>query len=125
MKALFERGSHFIHCRRLLGKYIAAVVSSGSGRDEAVLDYLKLCSHINGAQYCGGVSSAVPVSEQKLKEAYQLGSKFISDIKQNKQYPQQIETIERYKQYFKKIMQMRQKDWSEEYQCWLDKGWLD
>ena len=26
MKALWERASHFIHCRRLLGKYVAGVV---------------------------------------------------------------------------------------------------
>lgn len=31
MEALFERASHFIHCKRLLGKYVAAAVSSGSG----------------------------------------------------------------------------------------------
>jgi len=34
MKAFFDRSSHFIHCKRLLGKYIAGVVSSGSGQDK-------------------------------------------------------------------------------------------
>jgi len=37
MKALFDRSSHFIHCKRLLDKYVAGVVSSGSGQDTASL----------------------------------------------------------------------------------------
>jgi multimeric flavodoxin WrbA len=41
MKALFDRASHFIHCKRLLGKYVSGVVSSGSGQDKNVLDYIK------------------------------------------------------------------------------------
>jgi len=32
MKALFDRSAHFIHCKRLSGKYIIGVVSSGSGK---------------------------------------------------------------------------------------------
>ena len=58
MKALFDRSSHFIHCKRLLGKYIAGVVSSGSGQAQEVLDYIKYYGHTCGAQYAGGVSCA-------------------------------------------------------------------
>ncbi|MBU1998127.1 MAG: flavodoxin family protein, partial [Candidatus Omnitrophica bacterium] len=54
MKALFDRSAHFIHCKRLLGKYIAATVSSGSGQDQDVLDYIRLYAHTCGAQYSGG-----------------------------------------------------------------------
>ena len=41
MKALFDRSSHFIHCKRLLGKYIVGVSTSGSGYDKPVLNYIE------------------------------------------------------------------------------------
>ena len=31
LKAVLDRSSHFIHCKRLLGKYICGVVTPGSG----------------------------------------------------------------------------------------------
>jgi multimeric flavodoxin WrbA len=124
LKALFERASHFIHCKRLLGKYIVAVISSGSGQDEDVLDYIKHYAHTCGAQYSGGVSSRVPVSEEKMEEAYRLGLRLAIDIKEKKAYLKQIVLIEESKQHFKELIKKRKNDWTEEYQYWQDKGWL-
>jgi len=124
MKTLFDRSSHFIHCKRLLGKYIAGVVSSGSGQDKDVLDYIKYYAHTCGAQYSGGVSSRAPVSKEKLEGAYKLGNKFASDVKEKRAYPDQIELIEKGKRHFGEIIKARKNDWQEEYQYWLDKGWL-
>ena len=124
MKALFDRSAHFIHCKRLLGKYIAGVVSSGSGNDLEVLDYIKFYAHTCGAQYSGGVSSAAHTVEQKKEEAFKLGKKLSADIKEKKVYPEQLESIEKAKQYFRKIIEARKKDWEGEYRYWLDKGWL-
>jgi len=122
MKALFDRSAHFIHCKRLLGKYILGVVSSGSGYDKAVLDYLAYYAHACGAQYSGGVSSAVPVSKEKMAEAFTLGNKFISDIVKKIKYPEQTNFIERGREHFKKIILLRKKDWPEEYKYWQEKG---
>lgn len=124
MKALFERSAHFIHCKRLLGKYIAGVVSSGSGQDKAVLDYIKFYAHTCGAQYSGGVSSARFSIEEKMEEGLRLGRKIALDIKQKKIYPDQLELIEKGKQHFAEVIKARKNDWQEEYQYWLDKGWL-
>ena len=124
MKALFERASHFIHCKRLLGKYIAGVVSSGSGNDKDVLDYIESYARVCGAQYSGGVSSSAPIAKEKMEEALELGNNFISDIKEKRAYPQQLRTIEEDKNNFKKIIQKRKDDWPEEYRYWQDKGWL-
>jgi len=124
MKALFDRSAHFIHCKRLLGKYIAGVVSSGSGYDNPVLDYIKFYGHTCGAQYSGGVSSGLPLSKEKMEEAYSLGVKFASDIKGEKAYPEQIAQIERGKRHFGEIIKKRKNDWTQEYQYWQDKGWI-
>jgi multimeric flavodoxin WrbA len=124
LKAVLERSSHFIHCKRLLGKYIAGVVSSGSGQDKDVLDYIAYCGHTYGAQYAGGVSSRAPVSKEKMEEAFRLGSELALCIKEKRQFPDQMRIIEEGKEHFRKIVQMRKEEWKEEYQYWRDKGWL-
>ena len=124
MKTLFDRSSHFIHCKRLLGKYIVGVVSSGSGQDEDVLDYIKYYAHTCGAQYSGGISAQSPISEEKVKEAFKLGNKLVGDIQGGKMFPDQINIIEKGKEHFRKIIEKRKDTWAEEYQYWKDKGWL-
>ncbi len=124
MKALFDRSSHFIHCKRLMGKYITGVVSSGSGHDKEVLDYIKHYSHTCGAQYAGGVSSNVPISDEKKEEAFNLGKSLSAVIKDKRLFPDQIKIIEAAKVHFKRIMEKRKDEWLEEYRYWKDKGWL-
>lgn len=124
MKALFDRSSHFIHCKQLLGKYVAGVVSSGSGHDKEVLDYIKYYANTCGAQYSGGVSSAASAIKEKSGESVELGRKIISDIREKRAYPDQIDVIEKGKQHFGAVIRARKDDWKEEYQYWLDKGWL-
>ena len=124
MKALWDRAAHFIHCRRLLGKYVVGVVSSGSGQDKTVLDYIQYYAHTCGVQYSGGVSAAGHALEEKTAEAHELGCRLVSDIQEKKIYPEQIKIIDSGREHFKQVIQMRKDDWVEEYQYWRDKGWL-
>jgi len=124
MKTLFDRSAHFIHCKRLLGKYVAGVVTSGSGQNKEVLDYIKFYAHTCGAQYSGGISAFQQFGQDKIEEAYALGKKFAADIKEKKAYPQQMEIIEQGKLHFARIIRLRKDDWQEEYNYWLEKGWL-
>ncbi len=123
-KALFDRSSHFIHCKRLLDKYIVGVVTSGSGQDQEVLDYIKYYGHTCGAQYSGGVSSSERAVAEKIEEAYQLGQKLAQDIKEKRIFADQMKTIEAGREHFKRLIQLRKEDWKEEYQYWQQKGWL-
>jgi multimeric flavodoxin WrbA len=124
MKALFDRSSHFIHCKRLLGKYIAGVVTSGSGRDGDVLDYIEYYSHACGAQFAGGVSSAADKLTENLAAAAQLGKELARDIKEKRVFADQMKVIEAGRKHFKRIIQLRKDDWQEEYAYWRGKGWL-
>lgn len=124
MKNLFDRSGHFIHCKRLLGKYIAGVVSSGSGEDKAVLDYMKYYGHVCGAQYAGGVSSCRPVSNDTKEEAFLLGKSLCAAIRDKKIFPDQMKILEAGHERFKTIMTMRKNDWPDEYRYWQNKGWL-
>ncbi|MDD5730392.1 MAG: flavodoxin family protein [Candidatus Omnitrophica bacterium] len=124
MKTLFDRSAHFIHCKRLLGKFVAGVVTSGSGQDEQVLDYIRFYGHTCGAQYSGGISCRNSEVESKEQEAALLGRKLAADIKSKKIYPEQNEIIEKSKLHFAAVMKLRRNDWQEEYKYWQDKGWL-
>jgi multimeric flavodoxin WrbA len=124
MKALWDRAAHFIHCRRLLGKYVVGVVSSGSGQDKAVLEYIQYYANTCGALYAGGVSSRAPINKETREEALNLGSKLTLDIQDKRVFPEQLKPIEELKEHFKHVIQIRKDDWVEEYQYWLSKGWL-
>jgi multimeric flavodoxin WrbA len=124
MKALFERSAHFIHCKRLLGKYIAGVVTSGSGFDKPVLDYIKFYANTCGAQYSGGVSSTRTSIQEKAQEGFKLGARIALDIREKREYPEQLELIEKGKRHFAEIIKARKEEWRDEYKYWLEKGWL-
>ncbi|MDP1853012.1 MAG: flavodoxin family protein [Candidatus Omnitrophota bacterium] len=124
MKALWERAGHFIHCRRLLGKYVVGVVSSGSGEDRTVLDYIQHYANICGALYTGGVSSRAPINKETKEEARNLGDKLMLDIQEKRVSSEQIKVIEEFKEHFADIIKMKKDDWKEEYHYWLNKGWL-
>ncbi|MDD5254518.1 MAG: NAD(P)H-dependent oxidoreductase [Candidatus Omnitrophica bacterium] len=125
LKALWDRTAHFIHCRRLEGKYIAGVVTSGSGRNASVLEYIRHYARACGAQYMGGISSQrqAPAPEKK-KEAKLLGKKLAQDIAERMTYPEEARFLEEFKQHFRRIMQLRKNEWTEEYRFWQEKGWL-
>lgn len=124
MKALFDRSTHFIHCKRLLGKYIAGVVTSGSGDDAQVLNYIRHYVQTCGAQYSGGVSCVEHAVEEKLAEAFQLGKKMAQDLQERTEFPEQIKTIEASKQHFHRLMELRKDEWLPEYAYWQNQGWL-
>lgn len=124
MKVLFDRASHFIHCKRLWGKYLAGVVTSGSGQDKDVLNYIKYYAHTCGAQYSGEIACGVPVSREKIQKAVSLGQKLFYDIKIKRKYPAQIKIIENGKAHFRQIMLRRKNQWTEEYLYWQHEGWL-
>jgi multimeric flavodoxin WrbA len=120
MKSLFERASHFIHCKRLRGKYIAGAVTSGSGNDKEVLAYMRHCSLTCGAYYVGGVSSRSPVTPEKKAEALRLGKQLVAAIRAKKNYPGQRKQIEEGIKYFKALVGRRKDSWSGEYLYWKE-----
>lgn len=124
MKALLDRSSHFIHCKRLMGKYLVAVITSGAGYDKVLLDYLKYYTHACGGQYSGGISVRGDLIKAKFEEAYKLGQKTAQDIREKRVYPEQIKIINAGKEDFKKVIKLRKDDWKEEYRYWQQQGWL-
>jgi multimeric flavodoxin WrbA len=120
LKALFDRTSHFIHCQRLIGKYTCGIVTSGSGKGEMVLEYIKHYSNTIGAQYTGGINIKVPLKEKDFEEAVKLANDFIDSIKEKRKFKEQMEIIEKNKEYFKNLVLKRKEEWTYEYEYWLN-----
>lgn len=124
LKAVMDRSSHFIHCQRLLGKYAGCIVTSGGGRGEEVLDYIKDYVITCGAQYVGGVSTKSPLNQTAKEQARKLGKNLIGAIKERKNYPEQLVQIKKFREFFKDIIWARKDDWIQEFKYWQEKIWL-
>ena len=124
LKMFFDRSTHFIHCLRLLGKYTAAVATSGGGPHEMVLDYLKYFSIICGAQYVGGVSTSVPVTQGIRDKAAKVGENLVEAIKNKREFLDQMKEIQSRRSFFKRIIEAHKGEWSGEYNYWKELGWL-
>ncbi len=124
LKALLDRTSHFIHCKRLLGKYVTAVVSSGSGQNESVLEYIKYYANQCGAQYLDGVSAQLPINEETLAKAEKIGDDFKTSIQNMSILPDQMAVILSGIDFYRERIKMRSKEWPGEYNYWVENNWL-
>ncbi|MDO9572794.1 MAG: NAD(P)H-dependent oxidoreductase [Candidatus Omnitrophota bacterium] len=124
LKNLLDRSSHFIHCQRLLGKYVVAIATSGGGPHEMVLDYMRDYALACGAQYVGGVSSAIPITKEVKNKAKNLGVALVEAINKKKMFPVEQATIQARRGYFKKVIEAMKDDWAGEYRYWKEKGWI-
>lgn len=124
LKAVMDRSSHFIHCQRLLGKYVGCIVTSGSGRGKEVLDYIKDYVITCGAQYVGGISSKAPVTKTVKEQTRSFGQKLVKAIKEREEYPEQLKEIENFRKFFKDVIQARKNEWEAEFRYWQEQGWI-
>jgi multimeric flavodoxin WrbA len=124
LKTFLDRSTHFIHCQRLLGKYVGAVATAGGGPQQMVLDYIHHYSLVCGAQYVGGVSSVVPVTEEIKKRTSELGRNLVQAMRNKTEFPHEMEEILSRRNYFRRIIEIHKEEWSAEYDYWREKGWL-
>lgn len=124
LKVFLDRSTHFIHCQRLLGKYVGAVATAGGGPQQMVLDYIRHFFLVCGAQYVGGVSCVVPVTEEARKRGVEVGQALVEAIRKKTEFPRETEEILSRRDYFRRIIEFHKKEWSGEYEYWKEKGWL-
>lgn len=124
MKTLLDRTSHFVHCLRLTGKYVAAVTTSGGGGGEATAAFLRRYAVTVGAQFAGSIDARVPLGEAHLAEARALGTALVTAIAEKKTWPDQAQAIDEQLQRFGHIIAFQKDHWPFEFKYWQDKGWL-
>ena len=124
MKALLDRTSHFVHCLRLMGKYTAAVTTSGGGGGVDTHVWLRKYSATVGAQFVGGVDARVPLKDSDFAQALDLGKELVAAIQEERTYSDQLQIIDAQKRRFGQLIALRKTQWPYEYEYWHRKGWL-
>ncbi|MDA8335557.1 MAG: flavodoxin family protein [Peptococcaceae bacterium] len=127
LKMFLDRFANPLHCLRLLGKYGAAVATAGGSGHEETVDYLEQFLQRLGVQCVGKLALTMedgPVDQESAKAARELGEKLVAAIKEQKEFPGQLQTIETRRAYFRDLMIKRRDRWPWEYRYWREKGWL-
>lgn len=124
LKTLLDRTSHFIHCLRLMDKYLAAVTTSGGGGGAETQEFLRRYAVTVGAQFVGGVDASVPLQEADFAAARKLGASLAANIRDQSRDPAQLFAIEEQKKRFSRIIGANRDRWLYEHKYWQNKGWL-
>jgi len=124
LKTLLDRTSHFIHCLRLMDKYIAAVTTSGGGGGADAQVFLKRYAQSVGAQFVGGVDANMPLKAADFAAAQKLGATLAISIRDQTCDPAQMYAIEEQKKRFGHLINVHRESWPHEYKYWQKKGWL-
>jgi len=124
LKALLDRTSHYIHCLSLMGKYFAAVTTSGGGSGDTTAAFIRSYAISVGAQYVGAVHKALPLNDTARQEARALGESLVEAISEKRAWSDQIAAIESHKAHFRGGIIHNRERWSYEYGIWQQKGWL-
>jgi multimeric flavodoxin WrbA len=123
-KALLDRSSHFVHCLRLSGKYLASVTTSGGGGGTNTNAFLKAYATLVGAQYAGFADARVPLQDADLDAARALGTALVTAIAEKQAWPEQIRAIEAHRRLFGQVMALHKDQWPYEQAYWRERGWL-
>ena len=124
LKALLDRTSHFVHCLRLMGKYVAVVTTSGGGRGDATAAFLKSYALMAGAQFVGATHASLPLTSDHQADAWRLGEALVEAIQERQQWADQLEAIEGQRMFFRKTIDFWKEQWPYEYAYWKKMGWL-
>jgi multimeric flavodoxin WrbA len=129
LKTFIDRLGHAIHCQRLLGKYGAVVATAGGSGQVETADYLETLLNRMGVQCTGRVACTlddglVPAGSDVMRRSRELGQTLVSAVSEKKDFPEQLHTISRMRQYFCDIMIKRKERWDWEYKYWQEKLWL-
>ena len=124
MKALLDRTSHFVHCLRLLGKYVAVVTTSGGGSGEATAAFLRSYALMAGAQYAGAVHAPLPLTPAHQAEARRLGETLVAAIQGRQQWSDQLAAIEAQRLFFRNSVDFWKEQWPYEFAYWQKMGWV-
>ena len=130
MKASFDRCCGLLHCQAMVGKYAAAVETSGGSGGEEVQRYILRFLRSLGCATVGsvGATSADLGDPDRRAKVYQqaadLGDNLAAAIAQKWDFPDQQAERQAFFQRMKGLILSRQAEWPYEYGHWKSKGWL-
>lgn len=124
MKAFMDRCSGIIHCLSFEGKYGLAVVTSGGGGDESIIEYMTRFLLVTGARPVGGIHvtmASLPDGQFTAdirRQALELGGHLVQAWKNQQSDPVTQEALEAFRDRMRQLIVWRREDWPYEYGYW-------
>lgn len=127
LKTLIDRMTDAIHCQLLTGKYTVNVATAGSPRYGQVTEYLDGVMLNFGSFVTGSVGASISqgpkAMEDAEKRAFELGKTLAGDIKNKRDYIEQREMLQEYREYFMSLVKRNKAEWENEYEYWNKINW--
>jgi len=124
LKAFMDRCCGTIHCLGFAGKYGAAVVTSGGGGDEPIVDYIGRFLLATGIHPIGGVHatmSALPDGEFTAglrQQARELGAELVRAWRERRVDPEVALRMDDFRARMRELISWRREEWPYEYAFW-------
>jgi len=124
LKAFMDRCCGTIHCLGFEGKYGAAVVTSGGGGDEPIVDYIGRFLLATGIHPLGGVHAtmaALPDGEftEGLRlQARELGAELVRAWRERRVDPDVALRMDDFRARMRELITWRREEWPYEYAYW-------
>jgi multimeric flavodoxin WrbA len=128
MKLFFDRLADAIHYQVLAGKYGCSVATTHTSGGDEVVAYQNHVLNYLGVMAVGGISVAMgrnaePVGAAEVS-ARVLGRKLADAITNGFSDPVQEEAIASYREFFQALVEENRDFRSEDYERWVQKGWI-
>ncbi|MGQ9731725.1 MAG: flavodoxin family protein [Candidatus Zipacnadales bacterium] len=130
LKALFDRLCGPLHLQQMVGKYGAAVVTSGGSGAEEVKRYMLRFLRNLGCWTVGSISAEGQelldpgASAQTMVRAKALGKKLVATAESGKTFPDQQTERDAFFERMKQLVLHRREEWPYEYEYWRSQGRL-
>jgi multimeric flavodoxin WrbA len=126
MKAFMDRCAGAIHRLAFSGKYGAAVVTSGGGDDQPIVDYLCRFLLMTGIRPVGGVHAAMAsmpaghFSTEVRERAVALGEELVRAWQEGRVDPRVEQDMAVFRNRMRQLIVWRKDDWPYEYGYWQE-----
>lgn len=127
LKAFMDRCCGTIHCLGFEGKYGAAVVTSGGGGDEPIVDYIGRFQLATGIWPLGGVHAtmaALPDGEFTagiVDQARNLGKELVQACRDRRTDPDVEREMRDFRARMHDLVTWHREEWPYEYAYWQDR----
>jgi len=126
MKSFMDRCSGIIHCLSFEGKYGLAVVTSGGGEDESIIEYMSRFLLVTGIRPVGGIHATMATfpdgkfSDELIAQARDLGSHLVQHWREGGTDPATEQALAAFRNRMRQLIIWRQHDWPYEYSYWQE-----
>jgi multimeric flavodoxin WrbA len=126
MKAFMDRCSGAIHRLGFAGKYGAAVVTSGGGNDQPIVDYLCRFLLMTGIRPVGGVHASMATMNGSQfpagvrEQAQSLGEALVQSWQERRIDPQQEREMAAFRERMRQLVVWKKEEWPYEYGYWQE-----